>query len=230
MRGEATLASISSLQNAALLLDLHAAGVHAELGEVPFDWLAVRSTAPGIQPARKVEAAQVEQPARAVVPVLPRAEKQLAAARVPSARVAPVADAKVWVEGQGGGLVLVVHGPGIVTGRARELLGRMLKAAGVDEAEGATAWVGCAGACKGEDLAAALKALAPQRVLVLGQTILGHWLGKSLGVEGWQAAKTQLAGCEGARVGVTYPPDLLLAQPLFKRLAWQHLQAWMEAA
>jgi hypothetical protein len=32
----------------------------------------------------------------------------------------------------------------------------------------------------------------------------------------------------GVAIGVTYPLDLLAKQPLFKRLAWQHLLAWGE--
>jgi hypothetical protein len=49
-------------------------------------------------------------------------------------------------------------------------------------------------------------------------------LGKMQGVEGWQAAPTTL-GLPG-QVGVTFPLDLLLNKPLFKGLAWQHLQTW----
>ncbi|RZK99112.1 MAG: hypothetical protein EOP36_20255 [Rubrivivax sp.] len=71
-----------------------------------------------------------------------------------------------------------------------------------------------------------MRALAPQQVLVMGQGPLGVLLGKNLGVEGWHAgASKTVDGWEGA-IGVTYPLELLLKQPLFKRLAWQHLLAW----
>ena len=71
-----------------------------------------------------------------------------------------------------------------------------------------------------------IEALNPREILVLGQVPLGTLVGQALGVEGWQAAPRELiAGFDGA-VGVTYPPELLLARPLVKRLAWQHLQRW----
>lgn len=72
--------------------------------------------------------------------------------------------------------------------------------------------------------------MAGTRVLVLGQGPLSVLLGKNLGVEGWHAAGGGVvAGLEGMVAGVTYPPDLLLKQALFKRLAWQHLLAWRAA-
>lgn len=75
-----------------------------------------------------------------------------------------------------------------------------------------------------DEIRAALAGMAPARVLVLGQNPLAALLGRKLGVEGWQASPAVVL--EGVPTGVTYPPALLLAQPLFKRLAWQHLLAW----
>lgn len=219
---------------AMLVLDLRAAGVQAEMADVPFDWFA--AARPAVQPAAQPEGAAVARPPAlgsgasfaAALAAVDKVGGNPAAGGVDNhggKTENPRQEARtdVWVDGASGGLVVVMQGPGPLAGRARDLFGKMLAAIGHD---GALAWVGAEGPADQAALVAAVQGLNPLKVLVLGQNILAHWLGKSLGVEGWQAAGTPLPGCEGLAVGVTYPPELLLAQPLFKRLAWQHLLKW----
>lgn len=206
------------IQQAMLWLDLHAAGVHAEMCEVKFDWFGAPQ--PVATPKVPVELPEV---GAVVAPLMPRVEK-IQKDEAPRVVAAPVAvkPGKVWHEGEPGGVVVVLEGEAPLQGRARELLIRMLASVGISDEE--LAWVGFSGGIAASEMSGAVQALAAKRVLVLGQNPLGALLGKKLGVEGWQAAPCEVPGC--AAVGVTYPPALLLAQPLFKRLAWQHLLAW----
>jgi hypothetical protein len=127
--------------------------------------------------------------------------------------------------------MVVLGGEAPPSPEAHMLLGNMLKAVGLVGLP--VALVGLAGSpsktqqpeAKQAIIAAATHA-APTHTLVLGQGVLGALLGKLQGVEGWQAAPSDL-GLPG-QVGVTFPLELLLAKPLFKSLAWQHLQAWQK--
>ncbi|RYG61024.1 MAG: hypothetical protein EON60_05050 [Alphaproteobacteria bacterium] len=215
------------VRQAVALLDLSLSGVHAEMGEMLHDWLSVpKPVAP--KPMGMVDVgtpAAAQPPARTPVALtVPDA----APANLPAAPARPVARepevaGKVWSDGEAGGVVLVVQG-GMPDARCQTLAQAMLAAAGLKDM--APAWVGYSGKVDSKALMEAMRALAPQQVLVMGQGPLGVLLGKNLGVEGWHAAATKtLDGWEGP-VGVTYPLDLLLKQPLFKRLAWQHLLAW----
>lgn len=224
--------SVRDAAEAMLWLDLHAAGVTAEMAEVRFDWFASPAPAVVAPVAVRAEVA-VPLAAPAVAPLLPRAAGDNPGDKLgPRAGdkvgenikiTKPEAKADVWVAGEPGGLVVVMQAAGAPQGRALELFGKMMAAVGHD---GAVAWVGTGGTAEAAALVGAVQGLKPLKVLMLGQNILAQWLGKSLGVEGWHASGTPLPGCEGLAVGVTYPPELLLAQPLFKRLAWQHLLKW----
>jgi hypothetical protein len=131
--------------------------------------------------------------------------------------------AEVWSDGAKDGVVLVVQG-GMPDARCVVLAEAMLAAVGLKEL--ALGWVGFSGKVERDVLMAEMRGMAPRQVLVLGQAPLGALLGKNLGVEGWHASDSKLVdGWDGA-VGVTYPLELLMKQPLFKRLAWQHLLAW----
>jgi hypothetical protein len=137
---------------------------------------------------------------------------------------------KVWVEGEPEGVVLVVQGQ-MPDSRCVTLAKAMMAAVGLQDM--AIGWVGYSGKVDAAMLVDAVRTRSPQQVMVLGQAPLGVLLGRNLGVEGWHAAETPvIAGWDGAladvAVGVTYPLDLLIKQPLFKRLAWQHLLAWGE--
>jgi hypothetical protein len=195
------------VQRAAVLLDLALAGVHAELGEQA---LGVAGWDARQMPPQVVIAADAPKPVPVAVKMEPVVEE---------------AAGEVWIDGATGGVVLVVQG-----GRNVEtdgLIGAMMAAAGCEGLP--LAWVGAMGKVGGPELVEKIKAQQPQRVLVLGQGALGLLTGKNTGVEGWQAAGgPELTGLEGMAVGVTYPPEMLLRQPLFKRLAWQHLLAWQQ--
>lgn len=209
------------------VLDLALGGVKAEMSDSPFDWLAV--------PEKKVVAPVVvagEGRLRDIPVVLPPKVSALGTLREPKIEPKKVAAPKVevpgevWAEGMAGGVLLVVQGalPG---GGAQALAKAMLVAVGLQEM--ALAWVGYTGGIKQADLLDAMRGQAPQQVLVLGQAPLGVLLGRNLGVEGWHAAGGgEIAGWDMAPVGVTYPLELLMKQPLFKRLAWQHLRSWGE--
>lgn len=198
-----------NVQRAAVLLDLALAGVRAELGEEPLGVVGWDE--------RQV-------PPQVVIAV--EAPKPVAAKKAEPVVVEEIAVAgEVWAEGAIGGVVLVVQGGRNAAGDG--LIGAMMAAVGCESLP--LAWVGAMGKVAGSDFVEKIKAQQPQRVLVLGQGALGVLTGKATGVEGWQAAGgPELAGLEGVAVGVTYPPEMLLRQPLFKRLAWQHLLAWQQ--
>lgn len=232
MRGEATMASAMDVRTAMLWLDLRSAGVSAEVGEVPFSWfgpekkLEAAASPAGVPAVSPAPVAEVVLPEVKVSPIMPRAEKTEVAAASARPVAAPVEkDAgRIWCEGTGA-VAVVLEGECVLQGRARELFNRMLASVGISAGE--VAWVGFTGTVEAAALVQAVAACGAGRVLVLGQNPLAAVLGKKLGVEGWQASPSRVSGW-GA-MGVTYPPTLLLAQPLFKRLAWQHLLAWKQS-
>lgn len=212
----ATSAALPSAHQAAhhgLLADLVLAGVAFDLQATPAIWRGI--SRPGV-------------PVMVPEPVVPVA--------VPAPGPAPVviepANAwRVWQAGEAGGVVVVLSAPGPLGEAETQLLHNMLRAVGLPATP--VAYVGLAGTpSKAQTsavqaaLTAAVAAAAPTHTLVLGQTVLGVLLGKLQGVEGWQAAPTSLS--VPGQVGVTFPLDLLLHKPLFKGLAWQHLQAWQQ--
>jgi hypothetical protein len=211
MRGDFTAQIGQNARLAALVFDMHSAGVGFELGEELFNWGQERNEARGTRneaPATRVEA------------LVPRVEKQ--EQEGVEAKVLASAAGRVWRTGEAGGLVVVVQAEGVLEGAALALLERMLAAVGFDGM--VRGWVGVSGKVELTALVAEIEAMQPVRTLLLGQGVLSILAGRNLGVEGWQAGGGVLSGCVG--VGVTYPPELLLMQPLFKRLAWQHLLAW----
>lgn len=220
-------ALIAGLPQAVAVLDLALAGVSAEMGDVIFNWYEVPS-APARPVAPVAEAMPAMAPVAAAVPLavsLPPV-RDAAPAPVRTAPAPAVETAEVWSGGEAGGVVLVVQGA-MPDSRCVQLVQAMLASVGLQDA--VLGWVGYSGKPAVAELMTAMRGLAPQQVLVLGQAPLGALLGRNLGVEGWHAAASQsLEGWDGV-VGVTYPLDLLMKQPLFKRLAWQHLLAWHDA-
>jgi hypothetical protein len=193
----------------ALLADLVLAGVAFELQETPLRWLSAAAEPPPSVPSARPEP-------------------------IPAPEIPPAAapSYQVWHTGVAGGVVVVVYAAAPLADLEVALLTQMLRAVGLQQAP--LAYVGLAGLPAKSNLAqakaeiiAAAQAFTPTHSLVLGQTALGVMLEKTQGVEGWQAAPAAL-GLPG-RVGVTFPLDLLLHKPLFKGLAWQHLQAWVTA-
>lgn len=227
MRGE--INHITGVPQAVAVLDLALGGVHAELGEDVFAWFETpKAVAP--RAGVVVELAAPVAASAALMPQLPQMKRETGA-RVPQPDVVkPVAPkvveeaAKVWVEGEAGGVLLLVQG-GMPDSRCVTLAKAMMAAVGLQEMP--VGWVGYSGKADAQMLMEAMRGQNPQQVMVLGQAPLGALLGRNLGVEGWHASDTkEIAGWDGAPVGVTYPLDLLMKQPLFKRLAWQHLLAW----
>ncbi len=231
-QGQMTVAS------AVAVLDLLRSGVTDELAEVPFRWWEEPKATGGDAPApavarveeapsvRRAEAPRLEIPAKVERPVV----------QAPVVPVDQGPDSKVWVAGEAGGVVLVVRagldldGQVPVAGKGLALIQRMLTAVDMQALPLGWAVVGCSvdtvQLALQAQLQQAVAGLEPRYVLVLGQVAVGTLAGQSLGVEGWQAAPRALVpGWQGA-LGVTYPPELLLARPLFKRLTWQHLQKW----
>jgi hypothetical protein len=219
MRGESAL--IAGVPQAVAVLDLVLAGVHAEMGEIPFDWFAASAPV-------KVAVPAVKENVPAVAPLMGRAEVKVSLPEVIKVTVVPVIEipGEVWVEGEAGGVVLVMQGDR-PDDRLQALAKAMMAAVGLGTT--AIGWVGYTGKVEGKVLREAMMGHNGQQVLLLGQAPLGVLMGKNLGVEGWHAAGgSALPEWDGGPVGVTYPLDLLIKQPLFKRLAWQHLLAWGE--
>lgn len=135
----------------------------------------------------------------------------------------------VWTQGEPNGLTIVLKGTSAPTGPALELLHAILAAVPTTLP---LAFVGAplmgfkVHPDVAQNLTAAVTALAPQRLLVLGQDMVNHLAGKPVGIEGWQTAPTPLAGLPPTAITVTYPLDLLLQRPLYKRLVWLALQPW----
>ena len=216
------------VRQAVAVLDLALGGVHAELGSEVFDWTG----APKPVVPKPMAVVTLQEPGSQVtrdqdVPVVRaldiRAPEPVMAAPKPVRAPVVEESGKVWSEGEAGGVVLVVQG-GMPDAKCQMLAKAMLAAAGVQDV--AVAWVGFSGKVAGKEIMDAMRGLAPQHVLVLGQAPLGALLGRNLGVEGWHAADSKIVEGWDGRVGVTYPLELLVKQPLFKRLAWQHLLAW----
>lgn len=231
-----------SAAQAALVLDLARAGVGAEMADEPFDWLGISGISgdPGGRPGDPAGILRVAEgisgDSRGIEVI--RAPVVAVPAPKPLVKVAPkpteAADVAVWSGGAGGGIVLMVPAPAEgmdpLAGDAGILFGRMLAAIGLQDQP--VGWVAAAlpserpvPACAAK-LLAAMKALEPRGVLIGGQAILGSLMGRNQGVEGWQAAPKPIDGLDGLTTGVTYAPAFLLAQPMFKRMAWEHLLAW----
>jgi len=166
-----------------------------------------------------------------------RKEKEHAPVAVRAAVPAEAAPkGRVWSGGEAGGVVVVLAAEGALDGEALALVRAMLAAVacaemplgfvGVGGLDGVAIGVGAeVGAAMGQ----AVVALNPTRVLVLGGVALQAWQGKAAGVELWKASDAAtLPGFEGCDVpvGATYAPEMLLARPVMKRLAWRHLLAW----
>jgi hypothetical protein len=225
MRGE--LSSGMDIQQAVAMLDLAMSGVHSELGTELYDWIgapkpnmpkpmavvdAPVAEAPNIPEPPKVEASENIAPALNVL--------QDAVHKTPIKKLE--IPGTVWSEGEPSGVLLVVQGE-MPDERCVTLARAMLAAIGLRDAE--LSWVGYVGRVEAEALLQPMQQLQPEHVLIMGQGPLGVLLGKNLGVEGWHASSSKtISGWDGV-VGVTYPLDLLVKQPLFKRLAWQHLLA-----
>jgi hypothetical protein len=230
MRGD--LSVIAGVPQAIAVLDLALAGVSAELGDTPFDWLgsakatpkeAVAAPVPVEAPVLKgVEVDTTPKPVFA--PLLP--DSPLSAQAKPVRKALPaVAEipARVWREAEGADVVMVVQGE-MPDERCQQLARAMLAAVGLKDK--VLGFVGYEGKVAADVLRAEVVSAGGAEVLVMGQGPLGVLLGRNLGVEGWHAAGgADTLGLETA-VGVTYPLELLLKQPLFKRLAWQHMLAW----
>ena len=214
---------------AALVMDLVAAGVRHEVADAAYPWLAPPTAARAESPQPQILVPKVvpARPERAVPLLAPR--KAAGKARAPS-------KGHVWRVGNPGGLTVAVRvspaalGQVPLAGAELDLLHKMLRALGYEPK--VDAWVGlgqmddmvrpelCA------EMAAAVGESSPAKVLVLGQAALGTLLNASCGVEAWQASPKGWDGVGLDKGGVTYPPQLLLEKPVFKRLAWQHLLAW----
>lgn len=219
------------LTAAVAVLDLHAAGVWAEMADEPYPWdvtfaPAPPSTAPALSALPSADTPPPLMPRAPSTPLTP-------APLEPSVSSAPAADTLVS-GGKGGGVVVILPQVTPLEGPEHTLLMAMLRAVALEQSP--LAWIGIGGKPGSDAIHAALAAFSPQRVLVLGQDALVALTGSKAGVEGWHAGAkgkpmdTPLqALLDTVAVGVTYPPALLLRQPLFKRLAWRHLLAWKAA-
>lgn len=236
------MTTMSGLPQAVAVLDLALGGVHAEMADIPFDWFGAAKPAPAAAPVRepvrspsRIEPMPVmtvgqQAPREPLMPAasvqMPSAAASLMAPPKPEpVRMAPVEiPGEIWFEGEAGGVVMVVQGA-MPDGPSQSLARAMLTALGM--ADAVLGWVGYSGKADAAEMRKTMADLTPQRVLVLGQGPLGILLGRNLGVEGWHAAGGQsIPDWQGGAVGVTYPLELLRKQPLFKKLAWQHLLAW----
>lgn len=214
-----------ALVRATAVLDLSLGGVHAELGDDVFNWFEVPAAA-AVKVAPAVVAAQASVVKAPALDVALPSVREAAEAPVRQSVPQAVETAEVWVDGEAGGVLLLVQGA-MPDARCQTLARAMLAAVGLQDA--ALGWVGYSGKVSVADLLAAVRGREPRHVLVLGQAPLGALLGRNLGVEGWHASDSQVIDGWDGVVGVTYPLDLLLKQSLFKRLAWQHLLAWQGA-
>lgn len=233
MRGDSSV--IAGVPQAIALLDLALAGVTSELSDSPFDWLASAKNSPKPAVETPVEArpasvgVEVEEAPKPIyAPLLP--DSPLSSQAKPVRKAPPVMaeiPARVWREADGADVVMVVQGE-MPDARCQQLAKAMLAAVGLKDK--VLGFVGYEGKVAADMLRAEVATAGAGHVLVMGQGPLGVLLGRNLGVEGWHAAGgADRLGLEAA-VGVTYPLDLLLKQPLFKRLAWQHLLAWGDSA
>lgn len=216
-----------TLPQAAVVMDLFAAGVAVEVGEVPFAWLG------GQVVAKPVEVVQVLPVSK---PIELKPSPTMAKPTMPVMKMGQPAPspAVVWTVGDGGGLVVAVRGLPRAEGSVplsvaeQGLLDKMVVAVGAGPVTG---WVVVGSR---EDtlrmelhgaMVAAAKGLKPTRMLVLGEAALGTLAGQVSRVESWQ----NVGVLEGfGAVGATFPPSVLLAQPMLKRRAWHHLLAWQQ--
>lgn len=207
----------------ALLYDALLAGLETDVGENLAVWgSAIATLAPmplAMTPAGDVPPQPAATP-MAMPVVIPVAAPQVA----PKVVVEPVW--RLWHAGEPNGVVVVLAEAKAPKGVALALLENMLRAVGLGDVP--VGFVGLEGdAPKGglaEPMAAEVATLAPRYTLLMGQGVLGAMCGKIMSVEGWHAAP-QILALQGI-AGVTYPLSLLMNKPLFKGLAWQHLQRW----
>jgi hypothetical protein len=199
----------------ALVFDAMQAGLDCDVGDALHAW-------------QKPTVVQAETP---IAPIAaPQSKPVVSVLAAASPAVIPEKPSvwRLWHRGEAGGVVVVISGAVPPEGQALKLLGNMLKAVGMHEHP--LGFVGLEGdAPKGglaEPLAAEIALLQPKHTLLMGQGVLAAACGKAMGVEGWHAAP-QACALQG-NLGVTYPLDLLLKKPLFKGLAWQHLQRWQQ--
>lgn len=233
--------SITSPSHAALLLDMHAAGITAEVADKPYPWFAaqppVLATANPVSQTPPVPVATAKPgvaTAQTSQIALPKPRVPLLAPTAAQARAA--ARPEIWTMGNGNGLTVITR---TVMGRVGQrpvddadmaLLANMLKAVGLPA--DALNWVGLAQpdeTVRPEQqvpLQAALAKLNPAKTLVLGQVALGTLLGRQQGVDGWHANPQGWQGINISTVGATYTLAVLREQPTFKARAWQHLLAW----
>lgn len=232
---------------AAVLLDMHAAGITAEVGEAPYPWFAsappILATAnpisqtpaiPMARPASLGTVTETPNPKPETRAPAPKPRVPLLAQTAAAARAA--ARPEIWTLGQGNGLTIITRTPMGRVGQCpvddadMALLANMLKAVGLPSDE--LNWVGLAQpdeTVRPEQqtpLQAALSKLNPSKTLVLGQVALGTLLGRTQGVDGWHANPSAWQGATLATTGATYTLALLREQPTFKARAWQHLLAW----
>lgn len=229
-----------SLPAAVAVLDLHAAGVLAEMADTPFDWHAAPAKPAPIVPVVAPVAAPTPfvAPAQAPAPLMPRAAAESPIQAPVVAQPAPMAHAApgtLWHAGEPGGTCVLLCGDAPLAGVEKDLLDAMLRAVGL--ADTPLAFAGAETAPEPSALVQGFTMLAPCRMLVLGQEALAFITGTKVGVEGWHAGAKPAAlppalhaVLDGVALGVTYPPALLVRQPLFKRLAWRHLLAWQANA
>ncbi len=205
-----------TLQQKALLHDALMAGLAFEVAEVPLAYYAAPVPTP-VAAAMIQNYQTLSQTAAEVKPT-------------PLAIPEPAPACRIWQAGEAGGVLVVVGTESPPQGVALHLLHNMLCAVGL--ANLPLGFVGVVGVAPhggvGPEVIAAATPLAAPFTLVLGQSVLAALSGKAMGVEGWQAAPQNL-GFAGT-VGVTYPLELLTSKPLFKGLAWQHLQRWKAGA
>lgn len=240
MKAQGTV--IAGVPQAVAVLDLVLAGVSHELSEDPFDWLGGAKAAPVAvsaalpaagAPARQGGEIEAEPLRPTFAPLLPDSplsyekfgHEKPAHVRKPLPVAAEI-PARLWREADAVDVLMVVQGDK-PDERCVQLARAILAAVGLKDKT--LGFVGYEGKVAADDVRAEVAAAGAAQVLVMGQGPLGVLLGRNLGVEGWHAAGgTETLGLAAA-VGVTYPLELLLKQPLFKRLAWQHLLAWGDA-
>jgi hypothetical protein len=206
-----------------LLHDLMLGGVQVEVTDTPANWKA-----PAKQPARTAAATPSQNPSpeprtSSLTSRPSRTSREQVAnavlAEAPLPRTVPQVQAVA--SGEPGGVVIACFNAPTTAEAA--LLGNMLKAVGLHERPRAIV-AGNTG------MAACIATQQPTHLLVLGQAPLSALQGqiskRPLGVEEWQRAPSPLLENFAGPVGVTYPLDLLLKNPLYKKRAWQHLLKW----
>lgn len=236
-----------SPSQAALLLDMHAAGITAEVAEQPYLWFAaappILATVNPVSQTPPVPMARPAAVGTTTETLNPKPETRAPAPkpRVPllaptAAQARAAARPEIWTVGEGNGLTIITRTPMgrvgqcPIEGADLQLLANMLKAVGLPSDN--LNWVGLAQpdeTVRPEQqtpLQAALTKLNPTKTLILGQVALGTLLGRQQGVDGWHSNPTGWQGATLSTVGATYTLAVLREQPTFKARAWQHLLAW----